>query len=113
MWRGRPRPRTRAGAPAPHLLGVSDRMRARASRRDSSPWLMTLPWVLTLLVFWVYPLCYALALGFAKYDIFSRSWQWVGFANFRAVLTNADFWSALGHTGVFTLGPLPATTGLA
>lgn len=88
-------------------------MSARASRRDSSPWLMTLPWVLTLLVFWVYPLCYALALGFAKYDIFSRSWQWVGFANFRAVLTNADFWSALGHTGVFTLGTVPATTVLA
>jgi multiple sugar transport system permease protein len=88
-------------------------MGALANKRDTGPWLMTLPWVLTLLVFWVYPLGYALALGFAKYDIFSRSWQWVGLANFRAVLASADFWSALGHTGVFTLGTVPATTVLA
>jgi multiple sugar transport system permease protein len=85
----------------------------KSQRRDYSPWLMTMPWVLTLLAFWVYPLGYALALGFAKYDIFSRSWQWIGFENFRAVLTNPDFWSALGHTAIFTVGTVPATTILA
>ncbi|MBI5868826.1 MAG: sugar ABC transporter permease [candidate division Zixibacteria bacterium] len=88
-------------------------MDRKRSSSEASPWLMTMPWVVTLLVFWAYPLGYALALGFAKYDIFSRTWQWVGFANFRAVLTNSDFWSALGHTAVFTAGTVPATTVLS
>jgi len=75
--------------------------------------LLSLPWTVTLLVFWVYPLGYALFLAFARHDIFSGNWKWVGIDNFAAVLSNADFWSALGHTAIFTAGTVPATTAIA
>ena len=74
---------------------------------------LSLPWTLTLAVFWVYPLGYALFLAFAKFNIFSGDWRWVGLQNFAAVLSNSDFWSALGHTALFTAGTVPATTTIA
>lgn len=71
------------------------------------------PWVFILAVFWVYPFLYALVLAFAKFDIFSGQWRWVGAANFAAVLANSAFWEALAHTAIFTAGTVPATTVLA
>jgi multiple sugar transport system permease protein len=74
---------------------------------------LSLPWTLTLAVFWVYPLGYALYLAFARHNVFSGSSEWIGFGNFAAVLGNAGFWSALGHTALFTAGTVPATTTIA
>jgi multiple sugar transport system permease protein len=68
---------------------------------------------LTLAVFWLYPFVYALILSFADYEVFSGRWQWVGLANFSEVLRSPEFWRAVGHTVVFTLGTVPATTALA
>jgi multiple sugar transport system permease protein len=66
-----------------------------------------------LLLFWIYPLGYALALAFADKNIFSGVWTWVGFENFATALGSAEFWSALGHTAIFTAGTVPVTTTLA
>ena len=85
----------------------------RTPPADHSGALLSLPWALSLAVFWLYPLGYALVLAFAKRDIFSGDWSWAGLGNFAAVLANPDFWSALGHTAVFTIGTVPATTTLA
>lgn len=75
--------------------------------------LLSLPWTAVLAVFWVYPLGYALALSFADKNVFSGEWLWVGIRNYAAVLSNPDFWSALGHTAIFTAGTVPVTTALA
>ena len=82
-------------------------------RSGLAPWLLVSPWVLTLAVFWLYPFVYALILSFADYEVFSGRWQWVGLANFSEVLRSPEFWRAVGHTVVFTLGTVPATTALA
>ncbi|MEW5876294.1 MAG: sugar ABC transporter permease [Candidatus Zixiibacteriota bacterium] len=86
---------------------------ADASRTADSGQLLALPWTAVLLLFWIYPLGYALALAFADKDIFAGGWTWVGLKNFSAVLSSSDFWSALGHTAVFTAGTVPVTTVLA
>ncbi len=85
----------------------------KAALGDHTGVWLSLPWTLTLAVFWIYPLGYALFLAFARHDIFSGSWEWTGFGNFAAVLGNADFWSALGHTALFSAGTVPATTTIA
>lgn len=73
-------------------------------------WLLASPWAFILAAFWIYPFGYALVLAFADFDIFSGVWTWVGFQNFHDVLTNTTFWSAIGHTLVFTIGTVPTTT---
>lgn len=83
------------------------------TRGNVTRWLMAAPWVVTLTLFWAYPLGHALALSFTRYDIFSGSWEWVGLANFRAVLQSGAFWTALWHTVLFTAGTVPVTTALA
>ena len=76
-------------------------------------WLLASPWALTLAVFWMYPFTYALILGFADFDIFAGQWTWVGLQNFRDVLSDGPFWSAIWHTIIFTVGTVPVTTTLA
>ncbi|MBD3298725.1 MAG: ABC transporter permease subunit [candidate division Zixibacteria bacterium] len=85
----------------------------RGARRDWSGVVLSLPWTIVLGVFWLYPLVYALVLAFARRDVFSGEWTWVGLANFAAVLQNSDFWSALGHTVFFAAGTVPVTTAIA
>ena len=91
-------------------------MRRMAQSPQQSSWTgvaLSAPWTIVLLLFWLYPLGYALALAFAKRDIFSGTWEWIGFTNFTAVLSNPDFWSALWHTIFFAIGTVPVTTVLA
>ncbi|RPI69009.1 MAG: sugar ABC transporter permease [Ignavibacteriae bacterium] len=71
------------------------------------------PWVLTLLVFWVYPLVYALILSFSQYQTLTNEMSWVGLDNYIAVFKSETFWRALKNTLVFTVGTVPVTTSFA
>ena len=72
-----------------------------------------LPWILTLGIFWLYPLCYSLFLSFTKYAILSRQTEFVGLANYARLLSDPDFWIALKNTSFFVAGTIPFTTALA
>ncbi|MCO6467042.1 MAG: sugar ABC transporter permease [Bradyrhizobiaceae bacterium] len=74
---------------------------------------LLLPWVITLLVFWLYPLGYALVLSFSDYHTLTNTLTWVGLQNYADVFTNNDFWQALRNTVVFTFGTVPVTTAFA
>jgi ABC-type sugar transport system permease subunit len=67
-----------------------------------APYLFLLPYFLVTAVFFLYPLLYATVLAFYQTDGPGRR-VWVGLANFRFVLTDADFHKALWNTTVFTL----------
>ncbi len=71
------------------------------------------PWVITLAVFWLYPLGYALVLSFTEYQTLTNHMRWVGFENYVAVSKSEAFWQALRNTIVFTTGTVPVTTALA
>lgn len=71
------------------------------------------PWLITLLVFWVYPLLYALVLSFTEYRTLSNQMTFVGIDNYRALLGDSVFWKALGNTLLFTFGTVPITTAFA
>jgi multiple sugar transport system permease protein len=76
-------------------------------------WMLILPWILVLCVFWLYPLGHALVLSFSKYQTLSNTSEWIGLSNYREVFRSESFYNALLNTTVFTFGTVPVTTALA
>lgn len=74
----------------------------------------TLPWSLTFFLVWLFPLIYALIMGFTDYNLLrADESQWVGFQNFSALFNDPDFLNAIKNTFIFVLGTIPATTIIA
>lgn len=70
------------------------------------PWAavaMLAPAVIALLLIGTYPLLYALVLSVQKYHLTQTAGNgtFVGLQNFGAVFADADFWHALGRSGLF------------
>ena len=63
----------------------------------------------------VLPIAYMLALGFFVQNTLTRTWRFVGFANFADLLSDGDFWTAFYNGVVFTVGSTVLSTviGLA
>lgn len=74
---------------------------------------LLLPWIITLAVFWLYPLGYALYLSFTQYSTLSNTATWIGWENYQSLLNDSMFWKALTNTSLFTLGTVPFTTMIA
>lgn len=74
---------------------------------------LLMPWIITLVVFWLYPLVYALVLSFSEYRTLTNEMSFVGLDNYRAVFESETFWRALKNTFVFTVGTVPVTTAFA
>jgi multiple sugar transport system permease protein len=68
------------------------------------------PWIVTLLLFWLYPLLHSLYLSFTDYSILSGKPHWVGLENFSTLLSDEDFLKALENTSIFVFGTIPFTT---
>lgn len=83
------------------------------SRRVPQTLIFLLPWILTLVVFWLYPLIYSLYLSFTRYGILDRQAELVGLANYLRVFSDPDFWVALKNTSFFVVGTIPFTTIMA
>lgn len=82
-------------------------------KRDAHHWTLLAPWLITLGVFWVYPLVYALVLSFSEYRTLTNELTIIGFDNYTRAFADETFWRALGNTAVFTVGTVPITTALA
>jgi multiple sugar transport system permease protein len=72
-----------------------------------------LPWIIILLLFWLFPLLYSFILSFTKYSILSGRAEWIGLSNYLKLLYDPDFWTALKNTTFFVFGTIPFTTVLA
>ncbi len=75
--------------------------------------ILALPWIVTLLLFWLYPIIYSFIVGFTDKQLLSKTFQWVGFDNYKALLTDESFLTALKNTFIFVLGTIPVTTVIA
>ena len=83
------------------------------NKRNTYLMVLLAPWLITVAVFWLYPLGYALVLSFTKYQTLTNAMSWVGLQNYEAVFRSKPFWQALTNTLVFTLGTVPVTTAFA
>lgn len=81
----------------------------RTARTTRETWLLLSPWVLTLLVFWAYPLLYALYLSLTKYYTLTNRTVWIGLDNYAKLLHDPLFWQALWNTAIFVIGTIPFT----
>jgi multiple sugar transport system permease protein len=71
------------------------------------------PWVITLVLFWLFPIVASLFLSFTDYRLLSSSYSIVGFENFVQLFRDPAFTKAIANTFIFTIGTLPFTTGFA
>jgi multiple sugar transport system permease protein len=75
--------------------------------------LLALPWLVTLLVFWLFPLVISFLMGFTDYRLLVKEYHWVGWDNYRALFSDPDFLQALKNTFIFVFGTIPVTTVLS
>jgi len=70
------------------------------------------PWVLTLLIFWAFPVIYSLVLSFTDYTVFHEI-KFVGLYNYIKLFADPTFIQALQNTAYFVFGTIPFTTIIA
>ncbi|MGW4054224.1 carbohydrate ABC transporter permease [Streptomyces sp. NPDC004779] len=98
----RPLPTAPPGAPRP---------RSRPSRRpgrNALPYLFVAPFFLLFAVFGAYPLLQTFWVSLHDWDRLAGQGEWVGLENFRRLLGDADFFTALFNTlSIFLLSTVP------
>ncbi|MEA2031129.1 MAG: sugar ABC transporter permease [candidate division Zixibacteria bacterium] len=76
--------------------------------------LLLLPWIVTFLAFWLFPLLFSLIAGFTDYSLISRTGaEWIGLDNYRQLFSDNDFLESIKNTFIFVFGTVPVTTVLA
>ncbi len=82
-------------------------------KRREGLWLFV-PWVLVFLLFWLYPMGYAVKLSLMDYSpLRADRAAFVGAANYARLASDPVFLKAMANTLVFTFVTLPVTTVLA
>lgn len=69
----------------------------------------TLPFVLQLLIFFLFPFVFSFYLTFTKWDLFNAP-QWIGTRNWSQFLHNKAFWLSLRNVGYFSVLFVPLQT---
>ncbi len=75
--------------------------------------LYLLPWLLTLALFWLYPLLHSFYLSMTDYELLASESHFVGLANYIELFNDQDFLKALLNTAIFVVGTIPFTTVFA
>lgn len=75
--------------------------------------IMLSPWIITFLLFWLYPLINAGYLSLTNYNTLLNSTEYIGLDNYKKILNDEVFWIVLKNTTIFTIGTVPITTALA
>lgn len=77
-------------------------------------WVFLSPWLLSFLVFGLYPIGYSLYLSFHDYSPLAPDRiAYLGAANYQEAFADPKFWIAMRNTFLFTFGTLPFTTAIA
>lgn len=72
----------------------------------------TLPFVINLLVFFLFPFVFSLYLTFTRWDLFNPP-EWIGLTNWIYLLTEGSFWISMRNIAFFALIFIPLQTFFA
>jgi multiple sugar transport system permease protein len=72
-------------------------------------YLFLAPWIVSFLLFWLYPLIYSFLLSFGEYKTLTNELTLIGFDNYIKLLYDPYFHQALLNTFIFTFGTVPVT----
>lgn len=75
--------------------------------------LFVLPWIIYLLVFWLYPIGYSFYLSLTDFQLLRGTGQFIGFSNYTRLISDPVFIKALKNTFFFVFGTIPITTFIA
>lgn len=107
---------TTAAGQVPDSVEAAATSPPRPRRRVSAKWrrrgtvlVMLSPWLVGMLVFFVYPLLDTVYLSFNHYDLLSPA-RWIGLANYRYMAHDAYFWPAVRNSLWMILIAVPCTT---
>lgn len=84
--------------------------RQRLSRLDvkASPYLYISPFFILFGLVGLFPLIFTFVVSLREWDLLKGPGEWVGFANFAAVLGDRFFWNSIGNTiSIFFLSAVP------
>ncbi|MCL2249833.1 MAG: sugar ABC transporter permease [Oscillospiraceae bacterium] len=81
---------------------VSGKKRKKITRQDIAPYLFVSPFIISFLVFLAYPLTQAFMLSFQQLVPFTHYVEWVGLDNFRRVINDPAFFTALWNVARYT-----------
>jgi multiple sugar transport system permease protein len=83
-------------------------------RFEASTLFLLSPWILSLLVFGIYPFGFSFVMSFYDYSPLNpQGAQFLGLGNYTEALKDPLFWTAMRNTLVFVFGTIPFTTTLA
>jgi len=82
-------------------------------KRDYTTLIFLSPWVLTFLVFGIYPLVYSVIISLCKYNLLNSQLSFAGLDNFLNVVRDPVFRKAVGNTVIFAFGTIPFTMVVA
>jgi multiple sugar transport system permease protein len=89
------------------LPAISRWRLTRSERRGLLKGLLFIsPWIIGFAVFLVYPIYYTIKISFTKYTGFGTP-QWIGFGNYRAMIHDEKFWTAVYNTLYYTALAVP------
>lgn len=82
--------------------------------RKQSYWgyIFTLPFIINVLVFLLFPIAFSAYISFTQYDLFNAP-KWVGLDNWINVLNKEEFWISMRNVFYFALVFVPIQSGLA
>jgi len=88
-------------------------MQSQKFKENITNFTLLSPWILTFLIFWVYPIIYSFYLSFNEYNTLNREITFVGFDNYLKLGDDEIFWIALKNTLLFTSVTVPIITILS
>lgn len=88
-------------------------MKSNGLHQRSTTYIFISPWVLTLLIFWLFPLFYSLYLSFTDYSLGTQALNFKGLSNYINLFSDPQFLASLKNTLVFVIGTIPFTTVFA
>ena len=72
--------------------------------QKAAPYVFVIPFILSFLFFWIYPLCSTITMSFQ--DIGPASSKWIGFKNYAKLLRDPTFRTAIANSFEYMLGTL-------
>jgi len=81
----------------------------RTFRENLNTLLLILPWLIILIIFWLYPLIYAGYLSLTEYNTLTDTSIFIGLKNYSRIFSDEYFWIAAKNTLYFVVVSLPIT----
>lgn len=73
--------------------------------KKAAPYVFVLPFVITFLIFWLYPLSSSVTMSFQE-RMMGQDAKWIGTANYQKLLTDKVFLKAVANSIVYMIGTL-------